>query len=197
MVHGNLKPGSTIQTCQITKELGISKTPLRDALIKLEAEGFVTILPQRGVVINSLTPEDVGFICEILGGLESRVIISVFHKIGEKEVAELNRINQEMVAIASLNGENFTEYNQKNIQFHDVFLNLSENALLLRYIRILKHRLYHFPDRDFGRDWQHINVAEHQKFVRLVEEHKPKQAADFMRDVHWHSAFGFVARRRR
>jgi DNA-binding GntR family transcriptional regulator len=185
MTRQILKPGASVQASRIIQDLGISRTPLRDALIQLQAEGFVTILPQRGVLVNSPTPEDVEYICEILGGLESRVIVSVFHKIGEKEIAEFKRINQEMLALASVTGGDFHEYNDRNIRFHDVFLNLSENELLLRYVRILKQRLYYFPDRDYGRDWQYRNVTEHQQFIQIIEEHNAKQAADFIRDVHW------------
>ncbi len=187
MKRGILKPGSPIKTGKIIEELGISKTPLRDALIQLQAEGFVTVLPQRGVVINSLTFQDAICIYEILGGLESRVMITVFCKIGEKEIGEFKRLNSEM--LATISGGNFKEYNDRNIEFHDVFLNLSENEMLLRYARILKQRLYDFPTRDYGIGWKKTNAAEHQQFIKLIEESKPKEAAEFIRDVHWNFRF--------
>jgi DNA-binding GntR family transcriptional regulator len=185
MSQGILKPGSSIKTSQIIKELGISKTPLRDALISLEAEGFVTILPQRGVIINALSREDNRYIYDVLGGLESKVIIKEFHKIGAAEIAEFNRLNEKMLALAETNSGDFKEYNDCNLSFHDVFLRLNENPLMLKYITILKQRLYDFPRRDYGTNWMHRNVIEHQQFIKLVEEGNAKEAADFMRDVHW------------
>ena len=185
MRTGAFKPGSSIKSGQIVQELGVSKTPLRDALIQLESEGFVTVLPQRGVVINSLTVQDARSIYEILGGLESRVIISVFEKIMEPEVAEFKRLNDKMLELAATPNANFKDYNDLNILFHDVFLNLSENELLLRYVRFLKRRLYDFPDRSYGIDWENRNVNEHQEFVQLVEDGNAKRVADYMRDVHW------------
>lgn len=185
MMRQVLKPGDSVQTSQLIHDLGISRTPLRDALIQLQAEGFVTIMPQRGVVVNEPTPEEIEFICEILGALESKVVISVFPRIGEDEIAEFKRINQEMMVLASDSGGDFQEYNDRNLQFHDIFLNLCDNELLLGYVRILKQRVYYFPSRDYGREWQHTNVAEHQQFIRMVEQRKGREAADFIRDVHW------------
>jgi len=59
MSLGIMVPGSVINIGEIAQQLGISKTPLRDALIHLEVEGFVSILPRRGVVVNTLGMEDV------------------------------------------------------------------------------------------------------------------------------------------
>jgi DNA-binding GntR family transcriptional regulator len=54
MQSGMLAPGASINLNEISKKLAISKTPLRDALIQLETEGFVTILPRRGIIVNKL-----------------------------------------------------------------------------------------------------------------------------------------------
>ncbi len=64
MITGGLVPGSTINLNRIAEQLGISKTPLRDALIHLELEGFVTILPRKGVMVNALTLEDVSVLLQ-------------------------------------------------------------------------------------------------------------------------------------
>lgn len=183
MRRGILKPGSLMEHGQITKELGISKTPLRDALLQLQAEGFLTILPQRGVRINILRRVDALWIYEILGALESRVILSVFPKIGQAEIRKFKQINAEMLAV--IPDRDFDTFNNKNIEFHDVFLNLSENKLLIKQARLFKLRLYDFPNRDYGIKWETINVEEHQKFIELAEKSDAKSAADFMRDVHW------------
>lgn len=185
--NGTWKPGSSIKTSDMAIELGISKTPLRDALIRLEAEGFVTILPQRGVIINSLSYKDVQHICEMLGGLESKIIMLVFHKIRAREIARFKRLNKRMLDLAKDKGSNFKDYIDCNLEFHNVFLDLSENKSILKVIRILKRRMYEFPERDYGNDWRHNNVAEHEKFIQLIEEGNAKEVADYMRDVHWAS----------
>ena len=74
--NGNLLPGATINPNEISKQLGISKTPLRDAIIQLEIEGFVTILPRRGVTVKKLTLQEIKDSYEIVGALEASVIMN-------------------------------------------------------------------------------------------------------------------------
>jgi DNA-binding GntR family transcriptional regulator len=186
MMQGIWKPGSAINTREISKELGISLTPLRDALIRLETEGFVTILPQRGVIINSLTIEEAQHIYEVIGALESRLILSVFHKIGATEIAELKRFNEKMLQLTTFHTGFSSEFDDCNIEFHEVLMKLCENKIMLKQIRILKRRLYDFPEKGvLGYTWYYSLVEEHQHFVRLIEEKKVKEAADYIRDVHW------------
>ena len=63
----NIKPGSFVTINQLSSQLGINRTPLRDALLQLQVEGFVTFLPQRGIQINELSRKDLEDIYEILG----------------------------------------------------------------------------------------------------------------------------------
>lgn len=178
-----LEPGGSISVNTIIKELGVSRTPLREALLLLQEQGFVTIQPQRGVKINTLTIEDVKDIYEILGGIESRVILSVFAKITEQELELMRALNQKIED--ALIRDDIVGHNNGNIAFHDVFLSLSENERLLRYVRILKLQLYDFPRRNYGEKWNKRNLEEHRFFVELLKEAKAVEAADYMRDVHW------------
>ena len=180
---GVLEPGSSISVNTLIKELGISRTPLREALLLLQEQGFVSILPQRGVKINALSMDDVKDIYEILGGIESRVILSVFHKIGDNEIQQMNKLNEEIET--ALTKEDILKHNHANIEFHNVYLNLSENQRLLRYVRNLKMQLYDFPRRDFGKQWNTKNLLEHREFVKLIQNGKAIDAADYMRDIHW------------
>lgn len=180
---GILEPGSSISVNTMIKELGVSRTPLREALLLLQEQGFVTIQPQRGVTINALTMGDVKDIYEILGGIESKVILSVFHKISEHEIELMRSINNQIES--ALSEDNIIRHNQANIHFHDVFLNLSKNKRLLKYVRNLKMQLYDFPRRDYGKQWNVKNLQEHQEFVKLLKQEKASEAAEFLRDVHW------------
>lgn len=183
MRMGAIKPGSSISVNRIIEELGISRTPLREALLVLQEQDFVTIQPQRGVLINELTLDDVKDIYEILGGIESSVILSVFAKLGVNEIEQMKRINDEIEdALAS---KDIVSHNEANIRFHNVFLDLSENGRLIRYVKNLKMQLYDFPRRDYGNKWNLTNLEEHRKFIQLIEERKSVEAADYLRDVHW------------
>ena len=180
---GTLEPGSSISVNKMIEELGVSRTPLREALLLLQEQGFVTIQPQRGVKINILTLDDVKDIYEILGGIESRVILTVFEKIKQKEIDRMIKLNEKIETTMETN--DIVRHNEANIEFHNVFLNLSENTRLLQYVKILKMQLYDFPRRDYREKWNLKNLHEHEVFVEMVEKGKSIEAAEYMRDIHW------------
>ncbi len=180
---GELEPGASISVTKMIDELGVSRTPLREALLILQEQGFVTIMPQRGVIINAITIEDVRDIYEILGGIESRVLLSVFDQITAVEMQKFEKFNAE-IETALMAGD-IIRHNQANIDFHNVFLHLSKNERLLKYVSNLKMQLYDFPRRDYGKEWNENNLDEHKEFGALVQAGKSIEAADYLRDVHW------------
>ena len=183
MHHGRLLPGSFIKINEISEKLGISKTPLRDAIIQLECERFVTILPRRGVLVNKLSIQDVQNMLEIAGALESAVILSVFDKFRPAHITEMKRLNEEM--IFAIHRKDFESYYELNVSFHDVFLNLSENTALKQTITPIKQRLYDFPRRTYIKEWELINCREHSQFIQHIEKGERTRAAGLMRDSHW------------
>lgn len=180
-----LKPGTEIQTAELAKILGVSKTPLRDALIQLQSEGFLRILPQRGVMINSLDTKELQELVQVLGALESQALKLAFPKLCEREIALMSDINKQLLDLLPKGAAAYLEYNQLNIAFHDVFLDVCGNKLIVDQIRLLKDRMYHFPDRDYGDRWRRVNVEEHQIFIQSIIDGEALYAATFMRDVHW------------
>src|SRR5512137_2447799 len=71
---GELRPGQFIDLSALGRELGMSRTPLRDAMIRLELEGFVTVYPRRGVMVCSISLSDIRDIYQIIGALEASVV---------------------------------------------------------------------------------------------------------------------------
>lgn len=182
--RGELDAGSFLDQKRLSENLGISKTPLRDALIQLETEGFVSILPRRGVVVNELGLEDIRHIYEIVGALEGVAVVSVADRLGSTELQRLRRLNQQMAD--AVEGGDFDTYYSRNLAFHNVFLGLSENASLVRTVGNLKHRLYDFPRRErFVAEWEMVSTREHAEFLELLDRGKLRDAADYLRDVHW------------
>ncbi|MDJ0781660.1 MAG: GntR family transcriptional regulator [Desulfosarcinaceae bacterium] len=183
MHAGHLLPGSFIKLKEISERLGISKTPLRDALIQLECEGFVTILPRRGVLVNKLTIDDIRNVLEILGALESAVVYSVFARFEARHIDHMKRLNQEMRS--AIDEDRYDDYYKLNIDFHDVFLNLSDNTTLHRIVMPFKQRLYDFPRRSYIEEWELINCDEHDRFIAHIEQGERDQATDLMKNSHW------------
>lgn len=182
--EGKLEHGAFLNLNAISAEMGISKTPLRDALFQLEAEGFVTIYPRRGVKVNVLTLEKIRNIYQILGGLEGVVLVEVAVKFHDKDVELMERLNQEMKM--ALENNDFNLFYSKNLDFHNAYLELSENSDLLRNVKILKERLYDFPrTKGFIKDWEVVSTGEHDQIVTLLGKGDFNGAAEYIRDVHW------------
>ena len=178
----NLKPGMFISMNQIMKNLGISRTPLRDALLQLQTEGFVTFLPQRGIRINELSQQDIEDLYEMLGALDSRVLLAVFDKIGSFEIKKMKTLNQEMRK--NISGSTFARYWDLNSDFHNVYLNLSSNRPILKQINIIRQRLFEFGKKDWIHKMREMNHREHLIMIEMIEKGNAVQAADYMRDVH-------------
>ncbi len=185
MHRGKILPGSMIDMEETAKRLGISKTPLRDALLQLATEDFVSILPRRGVVVNVLTLEDIKNYYEIIGSLESTALLHASPKIKNDEIKMMEKLIGEMRQ--AIEDNDFDLYYQKNLKFHNVFLNLCGNKKLIQTVNNLKKRLYDFPRQEgFIKEWEETsNNKEHQEIFRLIKEGKFEEAALYLRTVHW------------
>ena len=182
--RGELLPGSSINMEETSQRLGVSRTPLRDALLQLEMEGFVSILPRRGVVVNHLTLQDIKNYYEIIGALESAALMANFDRLKPIQIKKMHALNAEMKK--AIEQDDFNLYYQKNLMFHEVFLELNQNQNLVKIVNTLKKRLYDFPRQEgFVKAWEETSIDEHRELVRLIEEGKREQAANYIRDVHW------------
>lgn len=180
---GELLPGSSIILDGLSRELSISKTPLKEALIKLECEGFVEILPRRGILVKSLTHREIKDYYEIIGSLESSVVLSVFDRFSQEHIDSMKRCNEEL--LKTLESNEYGSYYQLNLDFHDIFLNISDNMTLRRHITPFKQRLYDFPRRRYWKEWELVNLEEHQKFIKCIETGDREGAARVLKEEHW------------
>ncbi len=184
ITSGEIQPGAFLDLAKISGELGISKTPLRDSLIQLEAEGFVSILARRGVLVNPLTLDEIRHLYEIIGALEGVAVVEVFDQVKAPHLRTMKALNGRMVK--AVRAGDFDTYYELNLAFHNVFLDLSDNQRLVGTVRTFKQRLYDFPRREsFVKEWEIASTREHGAFVRLLEKRDARAAADYMRDVHW------------
>lgn len=180
----NLKSGSMVNMDATSRKLGISKTPLRDALLQLEMEGFVTIAPRRGIYVNTLSIDDIKEFYQVIGALEHSALITGFANIKTSHINQMKRLIKDMKK--ALEVDNFELFYKKNLEFHDTYIHLSRNHTLIKMVNNLKKRLYDFPPREkWIKEWEEASTLEHQRIVQLIEESKPREAADYIRDVHW------------
>lgn len=179
-----LRTGEYLDLNMIGRALGMSRTPLRDALFQLESEGFITIYPRKGVMLNVLELKTVRDIYEIVGALESAALQSAAIRFTPDHIRRMDDLNDKM-AMRLASGD-LDAYYDANVAFHDVFLGLSENDELVKYAHTQRERLYDFP-RVGGllKEWEESNLSEHREMVRLLDRGDFAAAAEYLRDVHW------------
>ncbi len=182
VVAGNLKPGMFISMNKLMKTLEISRTPLRDALLQLQSEGFVKFLPQRGIQITELAQIDIENLYEILGALESQILVSVFSKLTPEMIEKMTHINQEM--LDNMLDENINNYFDLNVAFHGVYISISTNAPLRSLIENVRQRLFVFGKKDWSPKMRELNHSEHLELLSLLKKGNAIQSADYLRDVH-------------
>jgi DNA-binding GntR family transcriptional regulator len=185
MNRGRMEPGAFLNLNAIAERLGVSRTPLREALLQLETQGFVTVLPRRGFRLNPLTLDDIRHYYETIGALEAAVLRNYGVALGLAEVERMRALNAEMGRAVAAN--DFDRYYDLNLAFHDVYLDLSDNKALLALVRSLKQRLYDWPRRaGFIKTWEEHSIGEeHTALLELLERGDLKGAAGYLRDVHW------------
>jgi len=184
MRTGAILPGSVIDMEETSAQLGVSKTPLRDALLQLEMEDFVTILPRRKVVVNVLAEGDIRNYYDIIGALESVALLKAFDRIRPADIASMQALNDAMKA--AIGNNDFDLYYEKNLAFHNTFLGLCGNESLVKIVNTLKKRLYDFPrSKGFVKEWEETSIGEHQALIDLILQGRPLDAANHVRDVHW------------
>ena len=181
--NGQLKPGSLINVKRLTEELNVSRTPLREALAQMEVQGLVSIMPQRGVLINVLTYDDLLDLFEIIGALESQVVMTVFDRISKATIDAMERCNRKM--LKAVEKDKNREFHETNIQLHKKFLDLSANRELTQYVGNLKLRLFGFALKSYRDRFKRAIVEEHDVFINLLRTGAGKAASEFLKDVHW------------
>jgi DNA-binding GntR family transcriptional regulator len=171
--EGSLQPGEFIDLAALGTELGMSRTPLRDALIR-----------RRGVMVRALDLATIRDIYEMIGALEASVAQRAEPGFDTGCADRLDKLGLEMRS--ALDDDDFASFYAANLAFHDVYLSLSDNRDLVRTVKVSKERLYDFPRRrTFIKDWEIVSMDEHSRIAALFREGDFAGAAAFIRDVHW------------
>jgi DNA-binding GntR family transcriptional regulator len=184
IASGAFRPGTRIREKALAERLAISRTPIREALLRLETEGVVVCTSRRSYNVRILMVQDVKEIYETLGILEGAAAAAVASRLTADDLRDLKQFNRSMVsAAADADLQAFGIWNRK---FHDVFLLKLENRTLRETCNMVRAPLYTFPvQRDTLADWLRKSVAEHRTIIRLVAAGDAEALGTYFRNVHW------------
>ncbi len=184
IASGVFRPGQRVHEKTLAARLGISRTPIREALIRLEIEGVVVCTSRRSYNVRILTVDDVRQIYETLGILEGAAVRAVAPRLTDGEVRDLRHYNRLMTDAAA--GADLQAFGGLNRAFHDVFLGKLDNEVLRDTCTLVRGPLYTFPvQRQTLADWLRKSVAEHRVIIKLAVARDADGLFAFFRDVHW------------
>ena len=180
----DFRPGERIHEQVLAQRMSISRTPIREALLKLERDGLVICNSRRSYNLRRLTASDVKEIYQILGILEGSVAALVAGQITPDDVELLRRYNACMEAVS--NKSDFPAFGAWNRKFHNVFLSKFGNRTLCELCDSVRQQLYNFPiSRSSLKEWLKKSVREHAEIIRLAETQDGKGLEKYFRHTHW------------
>ncbi len=181
ILQGYFESGEKLDQGRIAEDLEVSRTPVREALKQLEAEGFIEIRSHRGAYITKVTPEDVHDVFEIRQIIESEVIRQVTPVIPEKVLDELEE-KARMEAIIDSAAEPIKHY-EFDTYFHDSILGFTKNKLFKETLITLNNRIIRVRYFALVQPGSHLTLSEdeHIKIVNAMRTRDPEAASNAMK----------------
>lgn len=165
IISGDLDLGSQLSEARIASELQVSRTPVREAINRLEMEGLLVVEPQRGSFVFSLEPKELAKLCDARLCLESAALSSAIASNAEKLAERLKNCVNEMAA-AREKGD-VPGYLKLDSEFHQILLDESDNRFLndayqaiAQKMAALRNRLGRHPDHMAKSFREHIEICK-------------------------------------
>lgn len=142
IIYGQLSPGEKLSEAELAKSVNSSRTPVREALRRLQMEGYVTVSPNKGATVSKLPPKEIEGIYNIISLLEGYAAELATTRIKITDLNRLIKLEKELSICAS--GRRYRDYIERNTEFHAIITQLSGNKALNRIISELRSRIYRY-----------------------------------------------------
>jgi len=170
-------PGDRLPEEQLARVFQVSRTPVREALFRLEAEGLAQRIPRRGLVATHVTPReilDVYVVRESLDGLGAQLAAGA---ATPADVATLTAVNDAFAALAA--GDDLRLMAEANLVFHEAVARAAGNAVLLDLVQQIHHRVRRFSGTTFSHPGRPLTaVAEHRHLIDAIVARRPELARE-------------------
>ena len=170
--NGILEAGERLMEVQLAEELGISRTPVREAIRKLEQEGYVIMMPRRGTYVSSVSVNDIKEIFEIRSALESLSASLATVRIEPDELEKLRTLLTEIEG--HIECKDIDKIVETDIEFHGLLYQVSRNERLVTIISNLKEQLARFRT---------LSMSYPGRLQETLEEHRAMVEAIAAGDV--------------
>lgn len=175
IIGGQHSPGSRLIEDRLANELGVSRSPVREALRVLEAEGYVAMIPRKGVVVSSLSADEAAEIFEVRIALESLAARLAARKASEASIARIERILA--AAERAQRRGDVAALSRLNTDFHQLVLDIAGNGYLRDVMMPLRGRMQWIFSQTAGGERGRHSVTEHRELAHAIAEHDEDGAA--------------------
>lgn len=181
ILKGELEPGERLMEIQLAERLGVSRTPIREAIRKLELEGLVLMIPRKGAEVAKISARSLRDVLEVRRALEELAIELACQRMSEEDVGNLQKAQEDFKkAIAEGGAMKIAETDE---HYHDVIYEGTQNAKLIQMLNNLREQMYRYRlEYIKDEDKRKILVLEHEKILKTVRERKVAEAKEAVRE---------------
>ena len=160
ILQGRLKPGDRLMEIQLSNQLGVSRTPIREAIRMLEHEGLAITIPRKGAQVAKMSEKDMEDVLEIRDVLDELAVSKACDRITDEEIEELRRANEAFERAIKKGDTN--EIANADVLFHDVIYRATGNTKLENILSNLREQMYRYRLE---------YIKDNTVYRQLVEEH--------------------------
>ncbi|MGN8817389.1 GntR family transcriptional regulator [Oribacterium sp. HCP28S3_H8] len=173
ILKGELKPGERLMEIQLAEKLGVSRTPIREAIRKLELEGLVLMIPRKGAEVAKISHKSLQDVLEVRGALEELATDLACQRITDEELESLRKAEAHFKQVVS-SGGNEMQIAEADEAYHDIIYNASGNKKLVQMINNLREQMYRYRLE---------YIKDEAKRGTLISEHEKILEAIRLRDI--------------
>lgn len=181
ILKGELQPGDRLLEIQLAKKLGVSRTPIREALRKLELEGLVLMVPRRGAEVAAITEKGLRDVLEVRRSLEELAIELAIQRMSDENIADLEEAR--IAFRESLSSNDEIRIAQADEHFHDVIYRGTYNDKLIQMLNNLRDQMYRYRleyIKDTGK--RQTILVEHENILNAVKTRNMELGRKAMRE---------------
>ncbi|MEN6461058.1 MAG: GntR family transcriptional regulator [Syntrophomonas sp.] len=181
IINGTLKPRERLMEIQLAEELGVSRTPVREALRKLELEGFIVMVPRKGAYVADFSFKDIADIFEIRAALEGLAAALAAERITDDELENMERLLVEKAE--AINQQDIEKLVEVDTKFHDALYQASRNERLTAIISNLREQIQRFRATSLANPGRgKKSLDEHRYIVEAIQSRDVQQARQAAQD---------------
>jgi DNA-binding GntR family transcriptional regulator len=175
ILTGELKPGERLMEIHLANQLGVSRTPIREAIRKLELEGLVVMMPRRGAEVAQITEKSLRDVLEVRRSLDALCAELACDRISEEELGELKAACEEFEKAAGT--ADVAEIAKTDVALHDIIVQATRNRRLIQIVNNLSEQMYRYRFEYIKDEERHDNLVEEHRMIYESILCKDKQKA--------------------